>query len=93
LEPDRRLALRAEMKLPGEVLLEFRIEAHGKVQCTLQLRALFHPRGLPGLLYWFAVTPLHHIVFRCMLQGIRREALKIAGEPERSNRFDAQRRI
>ena len=93
LEPDKRLALRAEMKLPGEALMEFRIEARGKVQCTLQQRALFHPRGLPGLLYWYAVAPLHHIVFRGMLQGIRREALKIAGEPERSSRFDARRRI
>ena len=93
LEPDRRLALRAEMKLPGEALMEFRIEARSKVQCTLLQRALFHPRGLPGLLYWFAVAPLHHIVFRGMLQGIRREALKIAGEPERSDRFDARRRI
>ena len=93
LEPNRRLALRAEMKLPGEALMEFRIEARGEGQCTLQQRALFHPRGLPGLLYWFVVAPLHHIVFRGMLQGIRREALKIAGEPERFSRFDDRRRI
>jgi uncharacterized protein YbjT (DUF2867 family) len=92
LEADRRLALRAEMKLPGEALLEFRIEARGKLQCTLQQRALFRPRGLFGLLYWFAVAPLHHIVFRGMLRGIRGEALKIAVEPQRSNRFDARRR-
>jgi hypothetical protein len=61
--------------------MEFHIEARGEVQCTLQQRALFHPRGLPGLLYWFVVAPLQHIVFRGMLHGIRREALKIAGEP------------
>ena len=93
LERDRRLALRAEMKLPGEALIEFRIEARGEVQCMLQQRALFHPRGLFGLLYWYAVAPLHHIVFRGMLLGIRREALKIAAEPERSTRFDARRHI
>ena len=52
----------------------------------LQQRALFHPRGLFGLLYWYAVAPLHHIVFRGMLQGIRREALKIAAGPERSTK-------
>jgi len=77
LEHDKRLALRAEMKLPGEALIEFRIEARGEFQCTLQQRALFHPRGLFGLLYWYAVSPLHHIVFRGMLLGIRREALII----------------
>ena len=77
-EPDRRLALRAEMRLPGEALLEFRIESRGARQCTLQQVALFRPRGLFGLLYWYAVAPLHHVVFRGMLLGIQREALQIA---------------
>ena len=84
LERDRRLVLRAEMKLPGEALIEFRIEPRGEFQCTLQQRALFRPRGLFGLLYWYAVAPLHHIVFRGMLQGIRREALKIAAKSSNS---------
>ena len=78
LERDRRLALRAEMKLPGEALLEFRIDPRGDQQSTLHQIALFQPRGLLGLLYWYAIVPLHHIVFRGMLQGIGREALKIA---------------
>jgi uncharacterized protein YbjT (DUF2867 family) len=77
-ERDRRLALRAEMKLPGEALLEFRIEPRGGRQCTLQQIALFRPRGLFGLLYWYAVLPFHHIVFRGMSLGIQREALQIA---------------
>ena len=77
-ERDHRLALRAEMKLPGEALLEFRIAQCGVQQCTLQQTALFQPRGLFGLLYWYAVAPLHHIVFRGMLLGIQREALQIA---------------
>jgi len=75
---DRRLALRAEMKLPGEAQLEFLIEAHGARQCTLRQTALFRPRGLFGLLYWYAVAPFHHVVFRGMLLGIQREALQIA---------------
>jgi hypothetical protein len=86
VERDRRLALRAEMKLPGEALIEFRIVARGESQCLLQQRALFRPRGLLGLLYWYGVAPLHHMVFRGMLLGIRREALKIAAGPERSTR-------
>ncbi|MFN0167348.1 MAG: SDR family oxidoreductase [Bryobacteraceae bacterium] len=77
-ERDRRLSLRAEMKLPGEALLEFRIEPRGERQCTLQQVALFQPRGLFGLLYWYAVLPLHDIVFRSMLLGIQREAVQIA---------------
>jgi uncharacterized protein YbjT (DUF2867 family) len=84
VERDRRLALRAEMKLPGEALIEFRIRARGEFQCILQQRALFRPRGLFGLLYWYSVAPLHYMVFRGMLVGIRRETLKIAAGPEKS---------
>jgi uncharacterized protein YbjT (DUF2867 family) len=78
IERDCRLSLRAEMKLPGEALLEFRIEALADGQSTLIQTALFRPRGLFGLLYWYAVVPLHGIVFSGMMQGIRREALQIA---------------
>jgi hypothetical protein len=44
----------------------------------LQQVALFQPRGLFGLVYWYAVAPLHSVVFRGMLLGIQREALQIA---------------
>ena len=92
-ERDRRLALRAEMKLPGEALIEFRLTPVGARQCTLQQRALFHPRGLFGLLYWYAVAPLHQIVFRGMILGIEREALGIAAGAERSGRIETARHI
>jgi hypothetical protein len=82
IEHDRRLTLRAEMKLPGEALIEFRVDPQSESQCTLRQRALFRPRGLMGLLYWYAVAPLHHIVFRGMLQGIREEAIRIAARAE-----------
>lgn len=80
IQQDRRLALRAEMKLPGEALLEFVIDPDPDqpARCTLEQIALFQPRGLFGLLYWYAVVPLHHIVFRGMLAGIEREAKEIA---------------
>ena len=77
-ERDHLMALRAEMKLPGEAMLEFRIEPNGPNQCKLHQIALFQPRGLFGLLYWYSVVPLHHIVFSGMLSGIQREALQIA---------------
>jgi Protein of unknown function (DUF2867) len=79
-ERDRRLALRAEMKLPGEALLEFRIQADGSSRCKLQQLARFKPLGLSGLMYWYGVMPLHEIVFRGMLSGIVREAIKISRE-------------
>ena len=78
LETDRSLTLRAEMKLPGEALLEFHIEPDGAGQCTLRQTALFEPRGLFGLLYWYGVLPFHGIVFRGMLAGIRRDAERLA---------------
>ncbi len=78
IEPGRRLTLRAEMKLPGDALLDFAIEpdANSSGTCTLIQTARFKPRGLLGLAYWWAVVPLHGFVFRGMLQGIRRAAEK-----------------
>ncbi len=77
LEKDRRLALRAEMRLPGEAMLEFKIEPQSEGTCLLRQTALFQPRGLFGLLYWYCVVPLHHIVFSGMMRGIDNEALQI----------------
>jgi uncharacterized protein YbjT (DUF2867 family) len=78
VDQDRRLALRAEMKLPGEALLEFRIEAVDAGHSVLQQSALFRPRGLFGLAYWVGVLPFHAFVFRGMLNGIQRAARQIA---------------
>jgi uncharacterized protein YbjT (DUF2867 family) len=76
VELGRRLALRAEMRLPGEALLEFTVEpAPGHAdRCRLVQTARFLPRGLLGLVYWYALLPLHGIVFGRMLEGIRRAA-------------------
>jgi uncharacterized protein YbjT (DUF2867 family) len=76
VEPGRRLALRAEMRLPGAALLEFVIEPspEGSDRCRLVQTARFRPRGMLGLAYWYAMLPLHMIVFRRMLEGIRRAA-------------------
>jgi uncharacterized protein YbjT (DUF2867 family) len=73
-DPPCRLALRAEMKLPGEALLEFEVEPREDGAVTLVQTARFIPRGLAGLAYWYAVLPLHAFVFRGMLDGIRRAA-------------------
>ena len=81
VEDGRRLTLRAEMIVPGEAILEFEVEPDATVRrrCRLKQTARFLPRGLLGILYWYAVMPLHGVVFRRMLQGIRRAAEAGAG--------------
>lgn len=71
-----RLTLRAEMKLPGEAELTFEVESdpHDSRASILRQTARFKPRGLAGLAYWYAVVPLHGLVFRGMLNGMRRAA-------------------
>jgi uncharacterized protein YbjT (DUF2867 family) len=65
----KRLLLYAEMKLPGEAWLEFRIiEKNGKN--FLQQTATFRPRGLLGRLYWYSVLPFHFFVFNGMAENI-----------------------
>jgi uncharacterized protein YbjT (DUF2867 family) len=64
-----RLLLVAEMKLPGEATLEFRIEEVSPGKTMLKQSAHFLPRGLLGLLYWYAVTPFHNFIFNGMLRG------------------------
>ena len=93
VEADHRLALRAEMKLPGEALLEFTIEPlPGEAsRCRLVQTARFLPRGLLGLVYWYAVMPLHGIVFGRMLRGVRRVAETFAAAADTAPR-DADRR-
>lgn len=73
---DSRLRLRAEMRLPGVAELEFDVEplAGAPARSRLTQVARFKPRGLAGLAYWYAVLPLHGLVFRGMLAGIKRHA-------------------
>ena len=68
-EDGRRLRLFAEMRLPGRAWLEFEVEGNGAGSLIRQT-AIFDPIGLGGLLYWYAIYPLHVLVFRGMLQRI-----------------------
>jgi len=63
-----RLLLFAEMKLPGDAWLEFRIVDNKLVQT-----ATFRPRGLMGRLYWFAMLPFHGFIFKGMIQKITKQ--------------------
>jgi uncharacterized protein YbjT (DUF2867 family) len=73
-EPDRKLTLAAEMKVPGRAWLDFEVEPNGAGSSITQT-AIFDPKGLFGLLYWYASFPLHQLVFAGMLRAIEAAAL------------------
>lgn len=60
-----KILLFAEMKVPGEAWLEFKIEKNKLIQT-----ATFRPHGLLGRLYWYSVLPFHGIVFKGMIDKI-----------------------
>jgi uncharacterized protein YbjT (DUF2867 family) len=62
---EKRLLLFAEMKLPGEAWLEFKI-----VKDKLYQRAVFRPKGVWGRLYWYSVLPFHAFVFNGMINAL-----------------------
>ncbi len=73
-EPETRLVLRAEMKLPGKAWLEYRVEPDGDGS-RIHQTAIFDPRGIFGRLYWWSVLPLHALIFGGMLRAIGRKAV------------------
>ncbi|MFD7609443.1 SDR family oxidoreductase [Streptomyces sp. NPDC059828] len=79
IEPGRLLRLRAEMRLPGLAWLEMYAEpAEGAEtgRSRYRQRALFHPRGLLGHMYWWSVSPFHAVVFGGMARNIARAAVR-----------------
>ncbi|RPI19865.1 MAG: SDR family oxidoreductase [Ignavibacteriae bacterium] len=66
---DMRLLLYAEMKLPGEAWLEFKIVKKNKESKLVQT-ATFRPKGLAGRLYWYFVWPFHFFVFNGMAKRL-----------------------
>lgn len=62
---EKRLLLYAEMRLPGEAWLEFKIKDN-----TVMQTATFRPLGLGGRLYWYAVLPFHYFIFNGMIRRI-----------------------
>jgi uncharacterized protein YbjT (DUF2867 family) len=72
-EPNHRLRLQAEMKLPGRAWLEFEVTPCEQGS-TIRQTAIFDPLGLAGLLYWYGIYPLHQFVFAGMLRNLARAA-------------------
>jgi uncharacterized protein YbjT (DUF2867 family) len=73
LEPDRRLLLRAEMKLPGKAWLEFTIEDKGDLR-RLSVRPYYHTHTVFGKLYWYVLLPFHHFIFTDLIEQIERRS-------------------
>jgi uncharacterized protein YbjT (DUF2867 family) len=69
-EEDSSLMLRAEMKVRGQAWLEFQVKPEGDKTCRLVQTAIFYPRGLIGLAYWYFVYPIHAVVFRGLIRAI-----------------------
>ena len=69
LKKDERLLLYAQMKLPGEAWLEFKIKDNKLIQS-----AYFYPKGVFGRLYWYALVPLHYFIFKNMIKSIIKKA-------------------
>lgn len=75
--PDQYVRLSAEMKLPGRAWLEFEVrETAGgsKIGQT----AVFDPVGLPGILYWYLLYPIHRRIFSGMLTAIGAQSTSVA---------------
>jgi len=62
---EKRLLLYAEMKMPGDAWLEFKIENH-----VLTQTATFRPKGLLGRIYWYGVYPFHGSIFGGMIRKL-----------------------
>ena len=73
LQPDRRLLLRAEMKLPGKAWLEFKIKSRGQ-NTFLSTRAYYHTSSIFGHIYWYLFLPFHHFIFRNLIKQIEKRS-------------------
>ena len=70
----------AEMKVPGRAWLQFEVEPASD-GAVIRQTAIFDPAGLSGLLYWYALYPIHYCIFKGMLHQIaaiaRRESAAV----------------
>jgi len=78
VEPERLLRLRAEMKLPGRAWLQFETLPQDGGTLLVQT-AYFAPKGLPGLLYWYSLYPVHGKIFSGMIAALAAAASRPAG--------------
>jgi uncharacterized protein YbjT (DUF2867 family) len=79
MEPGHLMRLRAEMKVPGKAWLQFEVKAQDHdPRSLLSQTAYFAPKGLLGLVYWYALYPIHSMIFGGMIQKLAKRAKEIA---------------
>ncbi len=71
VKENERLLLYAQMKVPGNAWLEFKIEDNKLIQS-----AYYYPKGVLGRLYWYSLVPIHYLVFNNMINSIIKKAEK-----------------
>lgn len=74
VEPNRLLRLSAEMKVPGRAWLQFEVTPLDNGRSKLRQTAIFDPSGVWGRAYWYALLPLHLLIFDGMLAAIAKRA-------------------
>ena len=75
VEPGHLMRLRAEMKVPGKAWLQFEVKAQDHdTRPLLTQTAFFAPKGLLGLVYWYALYPIHSMIFGGMIQQLAKRA-------------------
>ncbi len=77
LETSRLLTLNLGMKAPGNGVLEFEIEPCRDGGSRITVTAYWHPQGVWGILYWYALEPAHHLLFRHMTSAIATRAERL----------------
>ena len=74
VEPGRLIRLRAEMRVPGRAWLEFKAVRQPDGQTLLTQTAFFEPKGLLGLIYWYAIYPIHGLIFSGLIRKVAEQA-------------------
>lgn len=82
VEPERLLRLRAEMKVPGKAWLQFKVTPHEGEQALLAQTAFFAPKGLLGWIYWYALYPIHGLIFSGLISQISQRAVALKRKAE-----------
>jgi hypothetical protein len=78
VEPAHLMRLRAEMKVPGKAWLQFEVKAQEQdSRPLLSQTAFFAPKGLLGMVYWYALYPIHSLIFGGMIRRLAKRAAEI----------------
>ena len=80
VEPGVLMRLRAEMKVPGLAWLQFQAVPQSEGGTLLAQTAFFAPKGLLGWIYWYALYPIHALVFSGLIRKITERAKRLAEE-------------